>query len=50
MIIYIKLKSGCVFQHEKLEGYIVNTIYVNEIDHIICKNNENDLINLITLL
>ena len=41
--LYIKLKPGCVFHKEIWEGYIVNTVYANEIDHILCKKYKNDL-------
>ena len=34
--LYIKLKPGCEFVQENWEGYMVNTIYANEVEHIVC--------------
>ena len=34
---YLKLKPGCKYRKENWDGYMVNTIYANEIEYIICE-------------
>ena len=34
--LYIKLKSRCEFIQENWEGLMVNTIFVNQVQHILC--------------
>ena len=34
--LYIKLKQRCQFVKEHCEGYMVNTVYANEVNNIIC--------------
>ena len=31
-----KIKRGCKFVQENWEGYIVNTIFANQVEHIVC--------------
>ena len=39
--LYIKLKKGCKFVPENWEGYMVNTIYANQVEHIVCMQEGN---------
>ena len=34
--LYIKLKSGCEFIQENWEGFMVNTSFENQVEHILC--------------
>ena len=34
--LYLHLKDGCHFVKENWEGYMVNTVYVNDVDHMVC--------------
>ena len=34
--LYIKLKIGYKFVQENWEGYMVNTIFSNQVEHIVC--------------
>ena len=34
--LYIKLKKGCTFEKENWEGYLVNTVFANQVDYIMC--------------
>ena len=34
--LYVKLKRGCEFVQENWEGYMVNTVYANQVEHKIC--------------
>ena len=34
--LYIKLKKGCKFVRENWEGYLVNTVFANQVDYIMC--------------
>ena len=34
--LYIKLKQGCKFVKESWEGYMVNTISIDQVEHIVC--------------
>ena len=43
--LYIKLKPGCEFTKENWEGYMVNIICAEEIDHIVCKKDNNNTTN-----
>ena len=40
--LYIKLKHGCEFVKENWEGYMVNTIFANQVDHIVCMQEGKD--------
>ena len=42
---YIKLKHGCKYRKENWEGYMVNTIYANEIEFIICEKKKSSFIH-----
>ena len=33
---YIKLKKGCKFVQENWEGYLVNTVFANQVAYIMC--------------
>ena len=39
--LYIQLKNGCKFRKENWEGYMVQTIYANEIDYLVCMHEDN---------
>ena len=39
--LYIKLKRGCEFVQENWEGYMVNTIFANQVEHIVCMQEEH---------
>ena len=39
--LYVKLKRGCQFVKENWEGYIVNTISVDHVKHIVCMVGED---------
>ena len=34
--LYIKFKKGCKFVRENWEGYLVNTVFANQVDYIMC--------------
>ena len=34
--LYIKLKKGSKFKQENWEGYMVNAVYANQVDYIVC--------------
>ena len=34
--LYIKLKKGCKFVQENWEGYLVNTVFANQVAYIVC--------------
>ena len=34
--LYLQLKDGCHFVKENWEGYIINTISVDDVDHMVC--------------
>ena len=34
--LYIKLKKGCKFVQENWEGYLVNTVFANQVEYIVC--------------
>ena len=39
--LYITLKEGCHFQPECWEGYMVNTVYADEVKHLVCMPEDN---------
>ena len=39
--LYITLKEGCHFQPECWEGYMVNTVYADEVEHLVCMPEDN---------
>ena len=39
--LYIHLKTTCNFRNENWEGYMVNTMYANEIDYLVCMHECN---------
>ena len=39
--LYITLKEGCHFQPECWEGYMVNTVYADEVKHLVCIPEDN---------
>merc|ERR1712045_968896 len=39
--LYIKLREGCEFQPENWERYMVNTVYADEVEHIVCVPEDN---------
>ena len=34
--LYLQLKDGCHFMQDNWEGYMVNTVYVDDVDHMVC--------------
>ena len=40
---YLKLKDGVSFQKECWDGYMVNTVYAHEVDHMICMHERTDM-------
>ena len=34
--LYIKLKKGCKFVRENWDGYLVNTVFANQVEYIMC--------------
>ena len=34
--LYLQLKDGCHFVKENWEGYMVNTVFVDDVDHMVC--------------
>ena len=34
--LYVKLKKGCNFVKENWEGYMVNTVFANQVEYILC--------------
>ena len=40
--LYIKLKRGYKFVQENWEGYLVNTVFANQVEYIMCMHEGND--------
>ena len=40
--LYIKSKRGCKFVQENWEGYLVNTVFANQVEYIMCMHEGND--------
>ena len=42
--LYIKLKRGCEFVQENWEGYMVNTIFANQVEHMYARRAQRKLL------